>query len=170
MEEKHFLWVLTLLFNNKSKIPILDTYPLYRNKIVCSFMVGTNKTIRQISQKSLGWSNIQGYLLSLFKVSESNQAFPKCIYFVKNCHRELLTLDYIKQFQNYDSSSPRVSFLQVSRNDFFRFIIMRIEYSKSGYLFSYSPNRLLTKNLIEQAESIFQQFHIYLQAAASTNR
>ena len=54
MEEKHFLWVLTLLFNNKSKIPILDTYPLYRNKIVCSFMVGTNKTIRQISQKSLG--------------------------------------------------------------------------------------------------------------------
>ena len=42
---------------------------------------------------------------------------------------------------------------------------MRIEYSKSGYLFSYSPNRLLTKNLIEQAESIFQQFHIYLQAA-----
>lgn len=163
MEEKHFPWLLKLLNSSKSCIRILETYPVQNSRILCSFSNGINNQVRQIPRKFLKFTNIQNFLLVFLKKIDKGIPRSKKIYFIRSDFREEVSLSHINELQNFDFNSPKVSFIQISNQIPFRFLTMRIEYSKNSYKYSFTPNRSISQPILDQADSVFKNLLFYIQ-------
>ena len=158
MEEKKFPWLLRLLSVNSCSLQLLETYAVYKEKVIASFVNDFNHSVIQTNEKNLPFNTVDkclDYITSQQSFTIKSQIIRHTFFRYKGKVNEI-SPSLIQAFGKRKKPIPMVSYIQVARTSFMRFATWVVQLNKSGLRGNMFP---ACKNLtiLERAKEISRQ-------------
>ena len=133
MEEKKFPWLLRLLSVNSCNLQLLETYAVYKEKVIASFVNDFNHNIIQTNGKNLPFNTLDK-CLDYIKTQQSYTIKSQIIrhtFFRYKGKVDEISPDLLLAFSKRKKPIPMVSYIQVARSSFMRFATWVVQLNKS---------------------------------------
>jgi hypothetical protein len=137
MEEKKFPWLLKLVSMNSIPISILDTFVAKKERIVAIFCSDPGLNLSQIPLKTVGFSTTYGCLKYLHD-SKSPITSKKCFFLHKGSRIEVPPRQ-MKSYIDFKNSIPLITYIQITKKDYKKFLTFYIEFQKPRYKSYFIP-------------------------------
>ena len=134
MEEKKFPWLLRLLSVNSCSLQLLETFAIDKERVVASFVNDFNNSIIQTNGKNLPFNPVEkclDFIASQHSYTIKSQTIKHTFFRYKGKVNEISS-NLLFALRKKKKPIPMVSYIQVARNNFMKFVTWVVELNKSG--------------------------------------